>query len=49
MKALLWPLIAWSVYAQKATLLAGTKDEIAALDSVRLVGVGSESHCGGVL
>jgi hypothetical protein len=46
-RALLWPLFPQSACAQPATLLAGTTGEGAALASVRLVGVGSDSHCGG--
>jgi hypothetical protein len=45
-RALLWPLFARSAWAQSATVLAGTTSEAAALASVRLVGVGSTSHCG---
>jgi hypothetical protein len=33
--------------AQAANVLAGTTDEGAALDFLRLVGVGPASHCGG--
>jgi hypothetical protein len=46
-KALLWPLVAWSAWAQSATVVEGTTEEGADLASVRLVGVGSDSHCGG--
>ena len=47
MTALFWPLFAWSAWPQAATVEAGTTDEDAALDSVRLVGMGLTSHCGG--
>jgi hypothetical protein len=46
MRALLWPLIAWSAWIQPATLVAVTKVEGAALASFRLVDLGSASHCG---
>jgi hypothetical protein len=46
-RALLWPLLTRSEWAQPATVLAGTTSEGAALDSVRLVDVGSASLCGG--
>jgi hypothetical protein len=45
-KALLWPLFAWSAWAQTATVVAGKRGEGAALASVRLVGMGSARHCG---
>jgi hypothetical protein len=45
-RALLWPLCLVGV-DQQATVLAGTTCESVALASVRLVGVGSASHCGG--
>ena len=41
MRALLWPLFAWSARAQPATALVDTTGEGADLASVRLVGVGS--------
>jgi hypothetical protein len=46
-RALLWSLITWSAYSQRATVLAGTTFEGDSFDSIRLVGVGSENHCGG--
>ena len=36
-----------SAWAQPATVVAGTTDEGPALASVRLVGMGSASHCVG--
>jgi hypothetical protein len=36
-----------SVWVHTATVVAGTTGEGAVLASVRSVGVGSESHCGG--
>jgi hypothetical protein len=45
-RALLSPLFAPSAWAQSATVVAGTTDEGAALASVILVGVVSDSHCG---
>jgi hypothetical protein len=45
-RALLWPLLAWSSWSQPATLVAGTTGQRAALASLRFVGVGSSSHCG---
>jgi hypothetical protein len=45
--ARLWPLFAWSTFAQPVTVVAGTIVEGAVLVSVRLVGVGPSSHCGG--
>jgi hypothetical protein len=47
LRALLWPLFAFTARAQPATVVAYTKVEGAALASVLLVGVGSASHCGG--
>jgi hypothetical protein len=47
MRALLWPLFAWSAWAQLATVLAGTSGESAVLASSRLFGMGSASQCGG--
>jgi hypothetical protein len=38
--------VARSAWAQTATVVAGTRCQWAALASVRLVGVGSASHCG---
>jgi hypothetical protein len=46
-RALFRPLFAWSAWVQQATVLAGTRGEIAALASHRLVGLVSASHCGG--
>jgi hypothetical protein len=46
-RALVWPLFASSAWVQPATVVANTKGEGDALASVRLVGVGSASHCGG--
>jgi hypothetical protein len=46
-RALVWPLFARSAWAQPATVVAGTIGEGPALASVRLVGVGSASQCGG--
>jgi hypothetical protein len=46
-RALLWPSFAWSAWAQLATVVAGTTGMGAALASVSLVGVGSDSHCVG--
>jgi hypothetical protein len=45
MKALLWFVLAWSAWAPIATMVAGTSGEVAALTTVRSVGVGSASHC----
>ena len=39
--ALSWPLLAWSAFAQPATVVADTTGEGAAMASVRLVGLGS--------
>jgi hypothetical protein len=44
-RALLWSLLAWSAKAQIASVVAGKTGEGAALESVRMVGVGSVSHC----
>jgi hypothetical protein len=41
---LLWSLFAGSAWAQAATVVAGTTGEIAALASVRFVGVVPDSH-----
>jgi hypothetical protein len=46
-RALLWPLFVLSAWAQPATVVADTTGEGAVLASVRLVGVGPASHCGG--
>jgi hypothetical protein len=46
-RALLWPVVAWSAWAKKGTVVKGTTGEGAALASVSSVGVGSTSHCGG--
>jgi hypothetical protein len=43
-RTLLWPLIAWSAWAQPATVVAGTTGEGSALASVWSVDVGSASH-----
>jgi hypothetical protein len=45
MRALLWTLFDRSAWDQPATVVAGTTDKGAALISVRLVGVGLETHC----
>jgi hypothetical protein len=42
-----WPLFARSACAQAASEVTNTTGEDAALATVRLVGVGSASHCGG--
>jgi hypothetical protein len=42
-----WPLFARSAWAQAASVVESTTDEDASLASVRLVGEGSASHCGG--
>jgi hypothetical protein len=44
-RTLLWPLFARSAWAQPATVMEGTTNEGADLDSVHLVGVGAASHC----
>jgi hypothetical protein len=41
--ALLYPLFAFSAWAQPASVVAGTKCEGASVASVRLIGVGSAS------
>jgi hypothetical protein len=46
--ALLWPLYAWSAWAQPATVGPGTAIESADLASVRSVGAVSASRGGGV-
>jgi hypothetical protein len=46
-RALLSLLSSLSAWAQPATVVAGTKVEGAALASLRSMGVGSTSHCGG--
>jgi hypothetical protein len=46
-RALLWPLFAWSALSQPAIVVAATTGEGAALVSVRSVGVGSASISGG--
>jgi hypothetical protein len=46
-KALLWPLFACTTWSEAATVVAETTGEGPALASVRLVGVGSASHCVG--
>jgi hypothetical protein len=47
LRALLWPLFGLSEWEQPDTDVAGTTREGAAMASVRLVGVGSDRHCGG--
>jgi hypothetical protein len=47
LRALLWPLFAWSAGALITTVEAGKAGEGAALASVRFVGVVPASHCGG--
>jgi hypothetical protein len=44
LKALLWPVFAFSTWAQTATVVVGTTAEGAALACVRLFDVGSDSH-----
>ena len=44
LRALLWPLIDRTAWAQPATVMAGTTGEGVALASVRFVGVGSVSN-----
>jgi hypothetical protein len=44
-RALVWPLFACSEWAHPDTLVADTTGVDADLASVRLVGVGSASHC----
>jgi hypothetical protein len=46
-RGLFLPLFAWSAWAQPATVVAGTSGEGASLATVRSIGVGSASHCGG--
>jgi hypothetical protein len=46
-RAMLWPLLARSACAQPTSVLAGTKGVGAALASVLLAVVGSDSHCCG--
>jgi hypothetical protein len=46
LRALIWPLIAGSAWAQPAIMVAGTTGVCAALDSVQTFGVGLASHCG---
>jgi hypothetical protein len=46
-RALLWPQLARSGWAQPATVVAGTTGEGADLASGHSVGVGSANHCGG--
>ena len=45
--ALFWPLFARLAWAQAPTAVSDTTDEGAALFSIRLVSLGSASHCGG--
>jgi hypothetical protein len=47
MRVMTWPLYARSAWSQPTTVVAGTTSEGATLASVRSVGVGSASHCGG--
>jgi hypothetical protein len=47
LRALLSPLFARSAWVQTATVVVGKTDQGAAPASVRLVGVGPASHCGG--
>jgi hypothetical protein len=44
--ALLWPLFAWTAWAQPDTVEAGTTGDGAAIASVRLFGEGMTSNCG---
>jgi hypothetical protein len=44
---LLWPLFAWSAWAQPPTVVAGTTGEGSALVCVRLVCLGYARHWGG--
>ena len=44
--ALLWPLFVRSVWAQTATVVAGTAEEAETLTYVRSVVVGSACDCG---
>jgi hypothetical protein len=46
-RALLRPLFTLSAWAQHANVVVGKTDHCAALASLRLVGVGPASHCGG--
>jgi hypothetical protein len=46
-RALKWPPFALSAWTIATSVLAGTTCEVAALASVRVVGVRSASHCGG--
>jgi hypothetical protein len=45
MRALFWPLFAWSAWAQLATVVAGMKDEGSVLAFVRLVFEFTVRHC----
>jgi hypothetical protein len=45
--ARLWPLFARSAWAQQATVVANTRDRVASLASVPLVGVGPARYRGG--
>jgi hypothetical protein len=47
LRPLVWPLFARSAWAQPVTVVASTTGVGAQLASVRSVGVGSASHCGG--
>jgi hypothetical protein len=47
MTVILWPLIAWWAWDQPVTVVVGTTGKGHLLGSDRLVGVGSDSHCGG--
>jgi hypothetical protein len=46
-RALLLPLLTRSAWVQPATVVADTTGKGAAQNSVRLVGVGQASYCGG--
>jgi hypothetical protein len=46
-KALLWPLFAWSAWGQPATVVAGTTFDGGALTSICLVVLCTASHCVG--
>jgi hypothetical protein len=47
-RALFWPLIVRSAWPQTGTVVEGKTGESAVGVSVRSVGVGSASHCGGL-
>jgi hypothetical protein len=46
-RAVHWPLFAWSTWAQLATVVAGTRVDGDALVSDRSVSMGSTTHCVG--